>query len=57
MKTTQRRHDLVQSLWLDNITRGLLTERPAWKAVVEHYQNVRHVHLRSLFADDPGASG
>jgi transaldolase len=24
MKTTQRLHDLGQSLWLDNITRGLL---------------------------------
>ena len=26
MKATQRLHDLGQSLWLDNITRGLLTE-------------------------------
>jgi transaldolase len=25
MKATQRLHDLGQSLWLDNITRGLLT--------------------------------
>ncbi|HEY7240047.1 MAG TPA: transaldolase family protein, partial [Burkholderiales bacterium] len=25
MKTTQRLHDLGQRLWLDNITRGLLT--------------------------------
>jgi transaldolase len=25
MKTTQQLHDLGQSLWLDNITRGLLT--------------------------------
>ena len=25
MKSTQRLHDLGQSLWLDNITRGLLT--------------------------------
>jgi glucose-6-phosphate isomerase len=31
----------------------LLTEKPAWKALGEHYQNVRNVHLRSLFADDP----
>jgi glucose-6-phosphate isomerase len=28
-------------------------ERPAWKALEEHYQKVRNVHLRSLFADDP----
>jgi glucose-6-phosphate isomerase len=31
----------------------LLTEKPAWKALGEHYQNIRNVHLRSLFADDP----
>src|SRR4029434_8065625 len=28
-------------------------ERSAWKALVAHYQNVREVHLRKLFADDP----
>ena len=32
MKTTQRLHDLGQSLWLDNITRGLLT-----KGTLRHY--------------------
>ena len=26
MKATQKLHDLGQSLWLDNITRGLLTK-------------------------------
>jgi len=31
----------------------LLTGRPAWKALVEHYQTVRSLHLRQLFADDP----
>jgi len=30
-----------------------LMERPAWKALEEHYRKVRNVHLRSLFADDP----
>ncbi|NRO97034.1 glucose-6-phosphate isomerase [Paraburkholderia sp. NMBU_R16] len=30
-----------------------LTERPAWKALAEHYRKVRHLHLRQLFADDP----
>ena len=29
-----------------------LTERPAWKALEEHYRKIRNVHLRSLFADD-----
>jgi phosphoglucomutase len=33
-------------------TRALMG-RPAWKAIEEHYQKIRNVHLRSLFADDP----
>jgi glucose-6-phosphate isomerase len=31
----------------------LLTERATWKALQSHYQKMREVHLRSLFADDP----
>ena len=30
-----------------------LTEKLAWKALGEHYQRLRQMHLRSLFADDP----
>ena len=30
-----------------------LTERKAWKALTAHYEKVRDVHLRKLFADDP----
>ena len=30
-----------------------LTERPAWKALEAHYQEIRKLHLRELFADDP----
>jgi glucose-6-phosphate isomerase len=30
-----------------------LMERPAWKALAEHYRKIRNVHLRSLFTDDP----
>ena len=30
-----------------------LTVRPAWKALEAHYRQVRDVHLRTLFADDP----
>src|SRR5260370_17063817 len=30
-----------------------LTQRPAWKALEEHYQKIRNVHLRTLFAEDP----
>jgi glucose-6-phosphate isomerase len=30
-----------------------VTERRSWKAVVTHHQNVRELHLRQLFGDDP----
>ena len=32
----------------------ILTHRPAWKALQAHYEEVRHRHLRDLFAEDPG---
>jgi hypothetical protein len=41
VKPTQQRHELGQSLWLDNITRGLLQEEEAaafvqsWNALIE----------------------
>src|SRR2546423_1436713 len=31
-----------------------LPARPAYQALQEHYKRVRDVHLRQLFADDPG---
>ena len=31
-----------------------LTRRKAWKALQAHYRRVRGVHLRELFAKDPG---
>jgi glucose-6-phosphate isomerase len=31
-----------------------VTARPAWKALAAHYAKVRGVHLRQLFAQDPG---
>lgn len=30
-----------------------LRQRPAWKALEAHYEKLRNVHLRTLFADDP----
>jgi len=30
-----------------------LSERQAWNALAAHHQNVRELHLRKLFADDP----
>ena len=31
-----------------------LTARPEWRALLAHYQSLKDVHLRQLFADDPG---
>ena len=31
----------------------LLTDRDAWKALRAHYQKIKDVHLRQLFAEDP----
>jgi glucose-6-phosphate isomerase len=31
-----------------------LTETPAWKALTAHHAQIKDVHLRRLFADDPG---
>jgi glucose-6-phosphate isomerase len=31
-----------------------LTSRPEWKALVAHHEAVRDIHLRELFARDPG---
>ncbi len=30
-----------------------LTQSPAWKALAEHFQQARDLHLRALFAEDP----
>jgi glucose-6-phosphate isomerase len=32
---------------------AVLTERPGWKALAAHFQQVRNLHLRQLFAEDP----
>ncbi|MFZ5806112.1 MAG: glucose-6-phosphate isomerase [Verrucomicrobiota bacterium] len=32
---------------------SLLTESPAWKALEEHHQTIRDVHILELFAQDP----
>jgi len=36
---------------LDSATQSL-TKRPAWQALQAHYQNIRPIHLRQLFAED-----
>src|ERR1700693_477830 len=30
-----------------------LTERPAWKALLDHYRTICDLHLRQIFADAP----
>ena len=30
-----------------------LTERPQWRALLQHFEQIEHRHLRELFADDP----
>ena len=37
---------------MDAVT-NLLNERPAWNDLVAHYQKLRDLPLRKLFADDP----
>jgi glucose-6-phosphate isomerase len=32
---------------------GSITRRPAWQALQAHYQQMKDVHLRTLFAQDP----
>ncbi|HEX6931974.1 MAG TPA: glucose-6-phosphate isomerase [Streptosporangiaceae bacterium] len=34
-----------------------LRSRPAWSALAGHYDKIRDVHLRDLFASDPGRGG
>ena len=31
-----------------------LADRPAWKALKDHHEKIRNLHLREFFADEPG---
>ena len=35
-------------------TKDPLTHRPSWKALESHFEKIRQLHLRDLFAEDPG---
>ena len=35
------------------IAKRPLTESPAWQALTAHYETVKNIHLKQLFADDP----
>ena len=30
-----------------------LTKSPAWQALAKHYESIKHMHMRELFAKDP----
>jgi glucose-6-phosphate isomerase len=36
------------------MSRPVSTQRPEWRALAEHHREIRDVHLRALFASDPG---
>jgi glucose-6-phosphate isomerase len=38
------------------MTAASLTSRPAWQALAKHHREIEPLHLRQLFADDPGRS-
>jgi glucose-6-phosphate isomerase len=51
MTATGQAPDAAQ---LDAWSAQPLTQRPAWKALESHYGQIRDLHLRQIFADDPG---
>jgi len=56
MKATQQLHEMGQSLWLDNITRGLLmkgTLRPLHPGVLGHRAHLEPNHFRSCAQEQP----
>ena len=38
----------------ERIPMAVLTGSPAWQALIAHHARIKDVHLRTLFADDPG---
>src|SRR3984893_17955304 len=37
----------------DNVSPAQLPRLPAWQALSDHFDQIKNVHLRQLFADDP----
>ena len=52
----RRRHyrETIMTIGTGRPPAGRLPNKPAWKARKKHHRNVRAVHLRELFARDPG---
>ncbi len=46
--------NLEFEIWSNTMSTTPLPARAAWKALEAHSQKMRDVHLRGLFADDPG---
>ena len=53
MTVASRQHEGIPQL--DGAQPGTpnLRSRPAWTLLAQHYQKLKDVHLRRLFADDP----
>src|SRR6516165_10802407 len=48
----QNQYELTERNLKMQQTTTPVTERPAWNALLDHYQKIRDLHLRNLFADD-----
>lgn len=48
--------EIAQAAPLPTTRNTPLTSLPSWKALEQHYQTVKELHLRKLFADNPARS-
>src|SRR6185436_3962572 len=44
---------LTRRVIMTAVSRKKLSNRQSWRALAKHYESIRNVHLRTLFADDP----
>jgi hypothetical protein len=49
-----QRHHAPESANIQSANVPPLRRRPAWTLLEQHYQKLKRVHLRQLFADDAG---
>src|ERR1035438_5582421 len=51
----ERNTDMATPVETDTVSLGIepLLKRKAWKALQTHYEKLRELHLRKLFAEDP----
>jgi glucose-6-phosphate isomerase len=44
---------LTRRVIMTAASQAKLTSRQSWKELAKHYESIRNMHLRTLFADDP----